>query len=317
MIRLSSRLRQTRTAFTLIELLVVIAIIAILAAILFPVFAQAKESAKKAVGVAHIKQMNLACVMYSGDNDDVFPLTNRAVAADSWSAMVWILDVFPYTKSYDMFLNPQGAPNPVNNADWKYIGGTYGTIPNPVIKGLPYYTVGNWPIAKALGVIGVRQGGIMGVGNIPKSDGGYGHGCFGNCDWIGPSKSQTQLNDIANQALVFDAGEPTADYTTFAAGTELGVCVAGRESYNPGSRSIGGATPRWNGGPKSCNGWREAGGGGSASIPAAYAELIKKGQANIGFADGHVKSMGMSQLYAFETCKGDSNAKCMIHFEVN
>ena len=64
-----NKMRKT-SAFTLIELLVVIAIIAILAAILFPVFAQAKESAKKTVGVAHVKQMNLACVMYSADYDD-------------------------------------------------------------------------------------------------------------------------------------------------------------------------------------------------------------------------------------------------------
>jgi len=63
-------------AFTLIELLVVIAIIAILAAILFPVFAQAKQSAKKTVAISDMKQGNLACQMYLGDNDDYFPLSD-------------------------------------------------------------------------------------------------------------------------------------------------------------------------------------------------------------------------------------------------
>lgn len=58
-----------RSAFTLIELLVVIAIIAILAAILFPVFAQAKEAAKKTVCVSNLKQMNLAWTMYATDSD--------------------------------------------------------------------------------------------------------------------------------------------------------------------------------------------------------------------------------------------------------
>ena len=67
------RLRVSRNAFTLIELLVVIAIIAILAAILFPVFAQAKEAAKKTHCVSNTKQTALACIMYATDYDDVLP----------------------------------------------------------------------------------------------------------------------------------------------------------------------------------------------------------------------------------------------------
>jgi prepilin-type N-terminal cleavage/methylation domain-containing protein/prepilin-type processing-associated H-X9-DG protein len=58
-------------AFTLIELLVVIAIIAILAAILFPVFAQAKEAAKKTQSASNLRQIGLAWTMYNGDADDV------------------------------------------------------------------------------------------------------------------------------------------------------------------------------------------------------------------------------------------------------
>jgi len=61
-----------RKAFTLIELLVVIAIIAILAAILFPVFTQAKNSAKKTQSISNMKQIGLAAQMYSGDSDEVF-----------------------------------------------------------------------------------------------------------------------------------------------------------------------------------------------------------------------------------------------------
>jgi prepilin-type N-terminal cleavage/methylation domain-containing protein len=62
-----------KKAFTLIELLVVIAIIAILAAILFPVFAQAKEAAKKTSALSNIKQSASGVILYSSDNDDLFP----------------------------------------------------------------------------------------------------------------------------------------------------------------------------------------------------------------------------------------------------
>jgi len=64
----------SRRAFTLIELLVVIAIIAILAAILFPVFAQAKEAAKGATCVSNLKQIGLGFMLYQSDYDDTSPI---------------------------------------------------------------------------------------------------------------------------------------------------------------------------------------------------------------------------------------------------
>lgn len=65
------RQRVTRSAFTLIELLVVIAIIAILAAILFPVFAQAREEARKTSCLSNVKQLTLALIMYNQDYDEI------------------------------------------------------------------------------------------------------------------------------------------------------------------------------------------------------------------------------------------------------
>src|SRR5438094_5368905 len=67
------RKRHRKSAFTLIELLVVIAIIAILAAILFPVFAQAREKARAITCVSNARQMGTAAVMYAQDYDENYP----------------------------------------------------------------------------------------------------------------------------------------------------------------------------------------------------------------------------------------------------
>lgn len=113
-------------AFTLIELLVVIAIIAILAAILFPVFAQAKESAKKSTCLSNAKQLGTATYLYFGDNDDqlmnavfgppgataeggwiyfgTFPANTVTQRADGFDAKRGSL--YPYIKSAEVFVCP-------------------------------------------------------------------------------------------------------------------------------------------------------------------------------------------------------------------
>lgn len=95
-----------RRAFTLIELLVVIAIIAILAAILFPVFAQAKEAAKQTRALAQMKQLGMSLMIYSGDCDDYFVPASARSTNTAIDPVIWTEGLFPYVKSAEIFVSP-------------------------------------------------------------------------------------------------------------------------------------------------------------------------------------------------------------------
>lgn len=95
---------QSRSGFTLIELLVVIAIIAILAAILFPVFAQAKAAAKKAVCLSNLKQLGTATYIYAGDADDYLPPSDSDGLKDQ--TYVYAARLMPYTKNRQIWTDP-------------------------------------------------------------------------------------------------------------------------------------------------------------------------------------------------------------------
>ncbi|MGD9519211.1 MAG: DUF1559 domain-containing protein [Armatimonadota bacterium] len=99
-----------RRGFTLIELLVVIAIIAILAAILFPVFAKAREKARQASCQSNLKQIGLALLMYAQDYDEIFPKNEPHVTPPAgvpeWSITHWSGFIMPYVKNNQLFLCP-------------------------------------------------------------------------------------------------------------------------------------------------------------------------------------------------------------------
>ena len=90
-----------RTAFTLIELLVVIAIIAILAAILFPVFARARENARRSSCQSNLKQIGLGILQYTQDYDEYMPVGTTGNGAGGW-----VGQVYPYVKSLQIFICP-------------------------------------------------------------------------------------------------------------------------------------------------------------------------------------------------------------------
>jgi prepilin-type N-terminal cleavage/methylation domain-containing protein/prepilin-type processing-associated H-X9-DG protein len=94
----------SKRGFTLIELLVVIAIIAILAAILFPVFAKAREKARQASCASNEKQIGLGIIQYVQDNDEFYPTARDFNARGNWAQQI-----YPYVKSLGVFKCPSNT----------------------------------------------------------------------------------------------------------------------------------------------------------------------------------------------------------------
>ncbi|MCC6728432.1 MAG: DUF1559 domain-containing protein [Chthonomonadales bacterium] len=99
-----STYRRSTPAFTLIELLVVIAIIAILAAILFPVFAQAREAARRTTCVSNTKNFGLAFLMYAQDYDETFLTQNNSNDLNDRGEFQYLLQ--PYIKNRQIVYCP-------------------------------------------------------------------------------------------------------------------------------------------------------------------------------------------------------------------
>jgi prepilin-type N-terminal cleavage/methylation domain-containing protein len=110
---------KERRGFTLIELLVVIAIISILASILFPVFAQAREAARKAQCTSNVRQLGMALSLYASDHDGIYPEHDRrnpdatyargGLVVEDWSSTPvhnWARSIHPYIKNYQVFVCP-------------------------------------------------------------------------------------------------------------------------------------------------------------------------------------------------------------------
>ncbi|MFO7946074.1 MAG: prepilin-type N-terminal cleavage/methylation domain-containing protein [Armatimonadota bacterium] len=105
-----------RKGFTLIELLVVIAIIAILAAILFPVFARAREKARQSSCLSNVKQIMLSLLMYAQDNDEVLVPTRSRSPESGW--MVWTNPTEPYRKNNQILTCPSSDGHGWGSCDY-------------------------------------------------------------------------------------------------------------------------------------------------------------------------------------------------------
>jgi len=106
-------MRTVRRGFTLIELLVVIAIIAILAAILFPVFAKAREKARQTACLSNLKQLGLSIIMYAADYDETYPV-EFSVTLDpaTQPPFTWPNRLMPYIKNTQLFKCPSDSRAP-------------------------------------------------------------------------------------------------------------------------------------------------------------------------------------------------------------
>ena len=139
-------MNKPRRAFTLIELLVVIAIIAILAAILFPVFAKAREKARQTSCLSNLKQLGLGLVQYAQDYDETYPTYRWGEGnAGQTNSVTWWGGIYPYVKNIQVYDCPSLTAR--DNMPWKgvwndpnFIGVTlnygYNELMGNVVPGL-------------------------------------------------------------------------------------------------------------------------------------------------------------------------------------
>ncbi|MBX3118199.1 MAG: prepilin-type N-terminal cleavage/methylation domain-containing protein [Fimbriimonadaceae bacterium] len=203
-----------KKAFTLIELLVVIAIIAILAAILFPVFAQAKDSAKDTAALSNVKQIGLAGLMYSADYDDYLPLSATSNTG-GWN--VWTGLIQPYTKNWQVAWHPKMNPPSGPREYWQRLQAWGGLQRAAAVNG-PSTTNFTWTNATFTGNVPVQFDGILGAG-VETPGGWY-------ASRSAPSLSQTQIENVSDVILFCEANQWDLWWGIYDQSFKLGFCAS-------------------------------------------------------------------------------------------
>jgi prepilin-type N-terminal cleavage/methylation domain-containing protein/prepilin-type processing-associated H-X9-DG protein len=162
---------QRGRGFTLIELLVVIAIIAILAAILFPVFAKAREAARKTSCLSNLKQIGAGAMMYGQDYDEVLVAMFQGDGQDpNYYMQMWPVLIQPYIKNGNVFM----CPSREQYGPWELTGTTPYSNLNYQSYGINYPNTGTgWNDTRKMAQVARPAGiayfmdaaGIFGTGN--------------------------------------------------------------------------------------------------------------------------------------------------------
>lgn len=221
---------MNKRAFTLIELLVVIAIIAILAAILFPVFAQAKDAAKTTVALSNLKQTDLAMLMYSNDFDDALPLSWDSDDPSGTGLWTWQGKIYPYTKNWGVVLNPKIQPPTGNQAYWQRLL-HMGSLPSQAaVPGITASPNGGYAYTGYFSNnIPAHLDGLLGFGQQ-----GYGYGSSSVLSY--PSMTTTTVSDAVDQAMITPAS--SWDYWMGVYGGALAQPFSNCGGWNPGSYDV-------------------------------------------------------------------------------
>jgi prepilin-type N-terminal cleavage/methylation domain-containing protein/prepilin-type processing-associated H-X9-DG protein len=259
-----------QTGFTLIELLVVIAIIAILAAILFPVFAQAREKARQSSCLNNEKQLGLAVLQYGQDYDENYPYgaLEGGVAGQPWQNISWVNPLLPYVKSYGVFFCPDDDQTGSRTPAWMGQGISYAVNSN----------YGNWDGT------GFPLIGLFGVSLIQA----------GTTGWIHPNpQTFAAVNYPADTVMLTehfgkDSSMFGGAFTENASGWGFGGLLGDNAFANPSWTQNSAGQPTCLIPDATRTGAFPVGQNGAVS---AY----HQGRANFVFADGHVKAMIPSQ----------------------